>query len=216
MHLSYRFHTAENAVCQSSSTVHQSNHFTKILRTSEYIKVLTFPSTGQKATSHCIVSWMFEDISFLLDTFSRCIISRLSYNFHLTSNIFANGTLILQLHSACSFMDAMFSSKNFWKISASCLSCMCRALQRTNLHISVFPPCATHPKEALVNFHTKSFSYSQEQSERLFLGCWVFWFLFACFFRKWQNLELWEAIRTSGTPYWFSWFSEMNMVEPYW
>ena len=35
-----------------------------------------------------------------------------------------------------------------------CLSCMCRALLRGNLHISVFCTCASHPKVALVSSGT--------------------------------------------------------------
>ena len=42
VHLPYRFRTAENAVCWSRSTVRQFNHFTTLLRTSEFTQVSPF------------------------------------------------------------------------------------------------------------------------------------------------------------------------------
>ena len=48
MHLPYRFRAAENAVCRSRSTVRQSNHFTKLLRTSESTQASPSSSTVTK------------------------------------------------------------------------------------------------------------------------------------------------------------------------
>ena len=48
MHLPYRFHAAENAVFQSRSTVRQFNHFTTVLRTSEFTQVSRSSSTVTK------------------------------------------------------------------------------------------------------------------------------------------------------------------------
>ena len=53
-----------------------------------------------------------------------------------------------------------------WETSELCLLCMCRALLRANLHISVFCACATRPKVASVSSGTKSFGYFGEKLER--------------------------------------------------
>ena len=49
-------------------------------------------------------------------------------------------------------------------------------------------------KSGFGKFRYKIFSDSQEKNRK----SWV-----CCSFQKWQNLELWEAIRISGTPCWF-------------
>ena len=48
VHLPYQFHAAENTVCQSDWTVHQSNHITTVQRTSEFTQVSPFPSMVMK------------------------------------------------------------------------------------------------------------------------------------------------------------------------
>ena len=48
VHLLYRFRTAENPVCRSNLTVCQFNHFTTLLRTSEFTQVSAFSSTVAK------------------------------------------------------------------------------------------------------------------------------------------------------------------------
>ena len=81
--------------------------------------------------------------------FCRCAINRPCHAFPLTRKIFTNGALVPKIYSACSFVDAMFSSGNFREtFFASCLLCMHRALPRANLHISVFRACTTHLKVA--------------------------------------------------------------------
>ena len=70
----------------------------------------------------------------------------------------------LQLHG-CNVLFRNFRETSF----ALCLSHMCRALLRANLHISVFYACATRPKVASVSSSTKRFGYSLEKSERLHL-----------------------------------------------
>ena len=64
----------------------------------------------------------------------------------LYETFFTNCALILKIYSACSFMDVMFSSRNFWETSASCFSCTCTALLKANLIVSVFCTCATCSK----------------------------------------------------------------------
>ena len=126
MHLLYRFHLAENNICWSCSTVCLSNHFSSVMRTSEFTEVSPF--------------------------------------------------------------STIFSSGNFGETSASCLLCMRRTPQRTNLHISVFLKCTTHPKEALVSSCAKRFSYSPHNWKGHV--CCSF---FSLSFHKWQNPELREA-----------------------
>ena len=121
----------------------------------------------------------------------------------LHMNLFTNGVLILKIYFACSFADAMFSSGNFIKtLSASCLSCARRAFPRANLHISILSTCTMRPKVSSVSSSTNSFGYSQEKSR----GC----------VGVFTKVKIWnfESICISRTPYWFSWFSRTNTVEP--
>ena len=110
--------------------------------------------------------------------FCRCAMNRpnrLGHALPHTRNILTNSTLIPKIYSACSFMDATFSYLRE-TYSASCLSHMCRALPRANLHISVFHACAMCPKVATVSSGTKAFSYSQGKMGKagFFLFCFVF------------------------------------------
>ena len=98
--------------------------------------------------------------------FDWCTIRRLSNAFLLTQNISANGALSSEAVFSLQ-LCGVFSLGNFEETSsASCLSHAHRTLPSTNLHISVFHACTTHPKEVLVSTGSKSFSYSWKKSER--------------------------------------------------
>ena len=131
---------AENAVRWSRLTVHQSNHFTTILQTSDFTQMSPFLSS--------VMNGHFSWYSFL--NVQKCLfftgntladaISRLSHAFPLTQIIFENDTLIL---FGFTIVDTLLSSGKGEISSASCLPCMCRSLLRTNPNFSVFHPCAT-------------------------------------------------------------------------
>ena len=82
----------------------------------------------------------------------------------------------LQLHGC----DVLFGKlqRNFCFMSL----CMCWALLRANLHISVFRASKTHPKVAMVSPDTKALAILGKNQK----GC----FLCVFFFHEWQNLEL--------------------------
>ena len=63
-HLPYPFRAAENTVCRSRSTVHQFNHFTTLLQTSEFTRVSLFSSTV--ATDHFSRCTFFNGWKLLL------------------------------------------------------------------------------------------------------------------------------------------------------
>ena len=66
---------------------------------------------------------------------------------------------------------------------------------------------AQRVQKCLGKFWHKCFGYSREKSKRQFL-------LLLLFFKKVRIQTFREAIRISGTHYWFSWFSRKNSVEP--
>ena len=76
VHLPYRFGAAENTVCWSRSTVHQFNHFTTTLQTSEFMQV----SPSSSMVMKCHFSWnAFLNVwkcLFSLGTVCRCAINR--------------------------------------------------------------------------------------------------------------------------------------------
>ena len=141
--------------------------------------------------------------------FDWCTIRRLSNAFLLTQNISANSALSSEAVFSLQ-LCGVFSLGNFEETSsASCLSHAHRTLPSTNLHISVFHACTTHPKEVLVSTGSKSFSYSWKKSER---SCLLRVFL-GFFPHKLQNLKLWEAIQISKMPCWSSWFSGTTTIK---
>ena len=197
----------------------RSNYFTTVSQTSNFMQVSPFSSTLRKGH----LSWhsVFECLETSLlcwRQFGMRKIRRFSHAFPLTQNIFVNSTPILKLYSAWSCADAMFPLGNFGETSSVLSqSCMCKAQPKTNLHISV--TCGLYLKLVSVSSSPKSSGYSLEKLERLCLLLLGFplvslHFFFFLFFHKWQNPDLWEAIRISGMSYWFWWFSGTNMVEP--
>ena len=188
------------AVCQSSLTVCQSNPFTTILRTSDFMQVSPFSSTVTRGLFSSYAFLKFGNISFSLETFCRCVINRRGHAFPRTQNIFTNGALIPKSYSALSSVALMFSLGNFGATSSAlCLSQRCGALLRTNLHISVFLS-----KVASVRSCTKaSVTLGKNWKSRV-----------CCCFHEWQNPELWEAMHISGTPHWVLWFLRKNTVQP--
>ena len=109
VHLPYQFRAAENAICWSSLTVHQSNHFTTILRTSDFTQVSLFLSMVTKGH----FSWyaflnLWKCLLFTGDGFAGAL-SIDSAMFSLVyETFFTNGALIPKIYLACSFMG-MFS-----------------------------------------------------------------------------------------------------------
>ena len=174
MYLPYWFHTAEKAVCRSCSTVHQSNHFTTVLRTSEFMQVSPFSSTVVKGHfSWYVFLNVWTYLLFAGDVFCGCDV------------LFQK----IQQSYFCfvSFVHVQSTSKS--KSAYFCLSCM------RNMSNSGFG-----------KFRHKSFGYSLEKSER---PC-----FFSSFFSTNKRIQnFWEAIRISGTPYWFPWFSETNTIQ---
>ena len=67
VHLPYQFCAAENAVCQSRSTVRQFNHFITLLHTSEFTQVSPFSSTMAKGHFSWCTFLMFGNVSFSLE-----------------------------------------------------------------------------------------------------------------------------------------------------
>ena len=108
-----------------------------------------------------MLSKTFGNVFFFYERqFSRCTINRLSHAFPNTHNNIANGTLILKLSIwlAVSWMQCSLQETSEETSLALCLSCMHRALPRTNLYISVLCTYATQPEVASVCCSAKSFS----------------------------------------------------------
>ena len=149
---------------------------------------------------------------------------------------FQRSIQLAALRMQCSLRET--SEKLFF---ASCLSRTRRVLPSASLHISVFHACTLCPKVASVSsgtkasatlwknqkgpvccccfmhahhfqnksgfskFRHKSFGYSLEKSER---PC-----LFVVFFINVRIWNFWETICSSGTPYWFWWFTGTKTVQ---
>ena len=134
VHLPYWFCTAENAVCRSYLTVHQSNHFTT-LRTSEFTQVSPFLSMVTKG--HFMWYAFLNVWKHLLlagDGFAD-VRSIDSYALPCTRKV-----RMAPWFQRCIGLQLCGCDVPFGKleklISASCLSRTCTALRRANLHIS--------------------------------------------------------------------------------
>ena len=66
-----------------------------------------------------------EKSPFYWRWFCRCEINRPSHVFPHTQNLFTNGTLVLKIYLACSFMDVKFSLGNFGELLLLCIFCVC-------------------------------------------------------------------------------------------
>ena len=152
VHLPYRFHAAENAVCWSHSTVRQFNHITTILQTSEFEQVS--PSLSMVTKGH--FSWyvflnVWKRLLLAGDAFAgaRSIdLAMLSLKHKTFLEMvlwFRRSIQLAASRMRCSLWET--SDKLFF---ASCLSSTRRTLPRANLHISIFCVCTTRPKLALV------------------------------------------------------------------
>ena len=183
------------AVCWSCSTVSQSSHFITVLQTSESMQVSPFSSmvTESHFSWHAF-SNVWKCLLFAGDSFAgvwsidSAMLSLVHETFLQMSPWFRDlfGLLLhgsnvlfrkLRRSFFCfmSFMHARSASEN--KSAYFCLSWMRNA-----------------SKSGFGKFWFKSFGDSQEKLEKPSLS----------FFYEWQNVELWEAIRISRTPYWFS------------
>ena len=166
MHLPYWFRAAENAVCRSRSTVHQCNHFTSLLWTSEFMQVSPFSSMVMKD-----FSW------FRWRQFWMCIINRFCDAFPRTRNFF--------------WQIVPWFQRSIW-FAASWMWCSLRETSE-KLLLCVFCACAAHFQEQICiflsftymqvsnsgfgKFQYKSFTSSWEKSERLCL----------LLFHEWRN-----------------------------
>ena len=140
VHLSYRFNTAENAVCRPCSTVHQSNHFPTVLWASDFTEVPPFSSMVAKGH----FSWyaflnMWKHLLFAGDGFAGAqsidstMFSLVHETFWQMAPWLWKSIWLETSQMQCSLLG------NFRETSsASCLSCTCRALPRANLHMFVF------------------------------------------------------------------------------
>ena len=153
VHLLYRFRATETAVCRSHSTVRQSNHFTTVLRTSEFTQVSLSSSTVTKGH----FSWysflsVWKHLLFAGDGFAgawsigSAMLSLEHETFLQMALWFRRSIRLAASQMRCSLRETL--EKLFF---ASCLSHMCRALPRANLHIPIFRACATRPKVAPVS-----------------------------------------------------------------
>ena len=190
VHLPYRFHAAENAVCKSRSTVCQFNHFTTLLRTSEFTQVSSFSSTVAKDRfSWCTFLNVWKRLLFARDGFAG-VRSKDSAMLSIVPKTFS------QMARPDSDLLSLQLRGNLGKTSsASCLLRMCRALPRVNLHYFCLLCMHNTSKSDSGKFRHKRFCYSQEKSKRQGL---------LLFFKNDRIQNFWEALHISRMHYWFS------------
>ena len=176
VHLLYRFRTAENPVCRSHLTVCQFNHFTTLLRTSEFTQVSAFSSTVAKdhfswctflnVWKHLFAgdgfagAWSKDSaiLSIVHETFSQMV------PWFLSTRLTASRKLQRNFFCFMSFAHAQSTSEN------------------KSALFSVFHACATRQKVTSVSSGTKRFGYSQGKIEKAVFVVVVF--------QEWQNPEL--------------------------
>ena len=180
VHLPYRFGTAENAVCWSRSTVCLFNHFTTVLRTSEFAQVSPSLSTMTKG-------------NFLWYAFLNVQKRLLS-----AGDGFAGAWSIDLAMLSLEHETFLQMALSFWRsiqLAASRICSLWETLENFFFLHHVFCTCAEHfqeqiciflsfvPAQCVQNgFHKlrhKSFSYSRK-------GCVCLLLLF----HEWQNPEL--------------------------
>ena len=209
VHLPYRFHAAENAVCWSHSTVRQFNHITTILQTSEFEQVS--PSLSMVTKGH--FSWYV-----FLNVWKRLL---------LAGDAFAGARSIdlamLSLKHK-TFLEMVLWFRRSIQLAASRMRC---SLQETSeklffcfvsfVHAQstsdsksayfYLCACAMCPKVALISCGTNaSATLGENRKSPVCL---------LLLFHEWQNLELLRGYPYfQRTPYWFWWFSGTNTVEP--
>ena len=183
MHLPYRFRTAENAVCQSRSTVRQFNHFTTVLQTQEFTQVS--PSSSTMTKGH--FSWysflsVWKRLLFAGDGFAGAW-SIGSAMLSLEHETFLQMALWFRrsIRLAVSWMQCSLQETSEKLFFASCFLSMRRAFPKANLRISTFRTCRTCPKVASVSSGTKAPATLGEKRKGHVCCCW---------FHEWQNPEL--------------------------
>ena len=203
VHLPYPFCTAENAVCRSRSTVHQSSHITTVLWTSKFTRVSSFLPMVTKGH----FSWY---AFFFLHLWKHLLFAGDGF---VGAQSIKSAMLSLE-HEAFSQMAPRFwrsiwlAALQMWHslwehFFASCLSCTRTALPRVNLHYSCLSRMRNTSKSDFGKFqHKRSATPRKIENE-----------VFVVVFHEWQNPELLRGYPYFHNALWFSWFSGTNTVE---
>ena len=178
-------------------TVHQFNHFTTLPRTSEFMQVSPFSSlVGKDHFSWCTFLNVWKRLLFAGDGFAgaRSI----------------NSAMLSVVHKTFSQMAPWFRSTYrlaaSWKLLRN-FFCFMSSQSTSKSKSAYFCPSrmCTVSKSGFGKIQHKSFRYSLEK--------WKGRVCCSCFMND-RIWNFWEAIRISGTPFWFWLFSGTNTVEP--
>ena len=171
MHLPpYRFRTDENTVCRSHSTVHQFNHFTTLLWTSEFTQVSPFSSMVAKGHfSWCTFLNVWKCLLFAGDGFAGAWLIDLAMLsiIHKTFLQMAPWFLSIRLAALLKFWRNFFWFKSFAHVQSTSKRNCASFLSFVN---------AQRIQSDLGKFPHKCYSYSQEKSKRqclLFFFSWM-------------------------------------------
>ena len=165
MRLPYEFCAAENAICRTHLTVRQFNHFTTLLRTSEFMQVSPFLST------------------VAIDHFSRCTFLNIWKCLLFTGDGFAGArsidlTTLSNVHETFSQMAPWFRSirltasqklqRNFFCFMSSV---HVQSILKSKSTLFVFRTCTTHQKVTLVSPGTNASATLGKNQKRSVCCC---------------------------------------------